>query len=248
MEFSVIKAVIIFIATGIVTFVGAGTGGSAMFTVPLCIFLGFPVHIAVATTRFGAFFSMIGAFLVFSKHKKINYKIGLIGSLIACLGAYFGSNMLILISDDFAKKIIGLTMIFLLIMSFIKKKVKKNETPPSVLKKNIGYFMFFITGSIGGAFGGQGVLLVYTLTLFFGMNFIIAAGTRAIISFFITTMSLIIYFNAGAIHWYYGFVLAVASLFGTYFGAIYSIKKGEGLIEKVFETIVVLTSLKLLCA
>ena len=108
--------------------------------------------------------------------------------------------------------------------------------------------MFFITGSIGGAFGGQGVLLVYTLTLFFGMNFIIAAGTRAIISFFITTMSLIIYFNAGAIHWYYGFVLAVASLFGTYFGAIYSIKKGEGLIEKVFETIVVLTSLKLLCA
>lgn len=75
------------------------------------------------------------------------------------------------------------------------------------------------------------------------MNFIIAAGIRVIISFFITTMSLIIYFNAGAIHWYC-FILSVASLFGT----IYSIKKGEGLIEKVFETIVVLTSLKLLCA
>ena len=61
------------------------------------------------------------------------------------------------------------------------------------MKKNCGYFLFFITEGIGGAFGGQGVLLVYTLTLFFGMNFIVAAGTRVIISFFITAISLIIF-------------------------------------------------------
>ncbi len=244
-EFSVIKAIIIFIVTFIVSFVGASTGGSAMFTVPMCIFLGFPVHVAVATTRFSAFFSMIGAFCGFSKHKKIDYRMGLIGSLIACVGAYFGSNMLLLISEELAKRIMGLTMLFLLIVSFFKKKVRKSESSP--LKNAFGYFMFFITGGIGGAFGGQGVLLVYTLTLFFGMDFIIAAGTRVIISFFITTVSLVIYSSAGAVHWRYGGILAIASIFGTYFGAVYSVKKGEGLVEKIFEAIVVLTSLKLLC-
>ena len=244
-EFSVIKVIIIFAVTFVVSFVGASTGGSAMFTVPLCIFLGFPVHVAVATTRFSAFFSMIGAFCGFSKHKKIDYRMGFFGSLIACAGAYFGSNMLLLISEELAKRIMGLTMLFLLIVSFLKRKVQKNKSSP--WKNAFGYFMFFITGGIGGAFGGQGVLLVYTLTLFFGMDFIFAAGTRVIISFFITTISLIIYSSAGAVHWRYGVVLAIASIFGTYFGAIYCIKKGEGLVEKIFEAIVVLTSLKLLC-
>lgn len=247
-EFSTTNAIIIFVITTIVSFVGASTGGSAMFTIPLCVFLGFPVQAAVATTRFSAFFSMIGAFFGFSKHKKIDYHKSLIGSLIACVGAYFGSHMLLLISDDIAKKVMGIVMLFLLIMSFMKKCSKKDKTPPSLLKKILGYILFFLTGGIGGAFGGQGVLLVYTLTLFFGMDFIIAAGTRVLISFAITTVSLWIYSDAGVVHWHYGAIMAIASLLGTYFGAIYSIKKGEGLIEKIFETIVVLTSLKLLCS
>lgn len=259
LDFSFFKAVIIFAVTFFVTFVGASTGGSAMFTIPLCIFLGFPVHVAVATTRFSAFFSMLGAFFGFSKHKKIDYRMGVIGSLIACIGAYFGSNMLLLISEELAKKVMGFVMLFLLIVSFLKKSCSKDSSKDdkttkslskprtSAWRKFFGYFMFFIIGGIGGAFGGQGVLLVYTLTLFFGMNFIVAAGTWVIVSFFITTMSLIIYSNAGAVHWHYGIVLAVASLFGTYLGAIYSIKKGEGLVEKIFEAIVVMISLKLLC-
>lgn len=247
LDFSFFKAVIIFAVTFFVTFVGASTGGSAMFTIPLCIFLGFPVHVAVATTRFSAFFSMLGAFFGFSKHKKIDYRMGIIGSLIACVGAYFGSNMLLLISEELAKKVMGFVMLLLLIVSFLKKNSSKEKTSLSEWKKCFGYFMFFIIGGIGGAFGGQGVLLVYTLTLFFGMNFIVAAGTRVIVSFFITTISLIIYSNAGAVHWHYGIVLAVASLFGTYLGAIYSIKKDEGLVEKIFEAIVVVISLKLLC-
>lgn len=251
LDFSFFKAVIIFAVTFFVTFVGASTGGSAMFTIPLCIFLGFPVHVAVATTRFSAFFSMVGAFFGFSKHKKIDYRMGIIGSLIACIGAYFGSNMLLLISEELAKKVMGFLMLLLLIVSFLKKSCSKSnqkeKTALSGWKKCFGYFMFFVTGGIGGAFGGQGVLLVYTLTLFFGMNFIVAAGTRVIISFFITTISLMIYSNAGAVHWHYGIILAVASLFGTYLGAIYSIKKGEGLVEKIFEAIVVMISLKLLC-
>lgn len=247
LDFSFFKAVIIFAVTFFVTFVGASTGGSAMFTIPLCIFLGFPVHVAVATTRFSAFFSMLGAFFGFSKHKKIDYRMGVIGSLIACIGAYFGSNMLLLISEELAKKVMGFVMLLLLIVSFLKKNSSKEKTSLSEWKKCFGYFMFFIIGGIGGAFGGQGVLLVYTLTLFFGMNFIVAAGTRVIVSFFITTISLIIYSNAGAVHWHYGIVLAVASLFGTYLGAIYSIKKDEGLVEKIFEAIVVVISLKLLC-
>jgi len=112
---------------------------------------------------------------------------------------------------------------FSLTISFLKKIVKRKKKGLSYGKKFAAILCYFIIGGIGGAFGGQGVLLVYTLTSFFGMNFIVAAGTRVIVSFFITTISLIIYSNAGAVHWQYGIILAIASLFGTYFGAIYSI-------------------------
>ena len=138
-------------------------------------------------------------------------------------------------------------MLFLLLMSFFKKKCSNDDNSPKAWKKAIGYCTFFVIGSIGGAFGGQGILLVYALRLFFGMDISMAAGTRVIMSFFITAVSFIVYFNAGVIHWYYGIVLAVASLLGTYFGAIYCIKKGEGFMERILETIVLLASFKLLC-
>ena len=247
MEFSLLKALIIFLVTAIVTFVGASTGGIGMFVIPLFIFLGFPVPMAVATTRVGALASMAGGLIGFSKYKKIDYKIGVKGSLFACVGAYIGSSLLLLIPVDLAKKFISIIMIFLLCFSFLKKKSISINFQISIFKKVIGYFLFFITGCVSGAFGGQGILLVYTLTLFFGMDLITAAGTRAVISLCITVMALIVYFKADTICWSYGVVDAIASLIGTYFGAIYSVKKGEGLIEKIFEIMIVLILIKLLC-
>ncbi len=70
-EFSTIKVVIVFAVTFVVSFVGASTGGSAMFTVPLCIFLGFPVHVAVATTRFSAFFLWLELSADFQNTRKL---------------------------------------------------------------------------------------------------------------------------------------------------------------------------------
>jgi len=232
-EFTVLKAALVFVVTCIVTFVGAGTGGSAMFTIPLCILLGWPPSVSIATTRVGAFFSMLGAFAGFSKHKKIDYKIGAISSAIAGLGAYLGSYWLLVIPPDYAKKSTGVLMVAVLSFSILRKRNKNNNQNAnndiSLLRKTLGYLSFFIIGCLGGAFGGQGIMLVYTLTLFFGLDFFIAAGTRVVISFFITLISLFTYFNSGSIHWQYGILFAVASLLGTYFGANYSIKKGEGI-------------------
>ena len=144
LEFSVIKAATIFVVTGIVTFIGASTGGSAMFTVPLCISVGFPIHIAVATTRFSVFF-YDWWFLWIFKIQKIDYRLGLLETWTACVDTYCGSNMLLLIPDDLGKKIMGLAMLFLLFMSLLRKKIKKGGKSTSVLKKGAGYFLFFIS-------------------------------------------------------------------------------------------------------
>lgn len=247
-EFSIIKAAIIFLASGITTFVGASTGGSAMFIIPTCIFLGFPVPVAVATTKLSNFFSMLGALVGFSKYKKIDYKLGAIGSVIGCVGAYIGSSLLLIAPPELVKKLMGILMIVLLVISFIKKKVKPEITEEvHWWRKIIGYISIFLSGCIGASFGGQGVLLVYTLTLLFGMEFLRASGTRVIISLTTIAVSLFVYSDAGAIDWRYGAVMAIASLIGTYFGALYSVKKGEGIIERIFDAVVVILSIKLLC-
>ena len=113
-ESSFVKAIAIFIATCIACFFGASTGGSGMITTPVCVSLGFPAHVAIATTRVGAFFSMIGAFAGFSKNKKIDYKLSLIGACISCIGACCGSYSMTILEDVVAKKIVGVIMIALM--------------------------------------------------------------------------------------------------------------------------------------
>jgi uncharacterized membrane protein YfcA len=62
----------------------------------------------------------------------------------------------------------------------------------------------------------------------------------------ITLVSLFTYFKGGCINLYYAVVFAVSSCIGTYLGTIYTVKKGEGIIERIFEIVVVIVSLKLM--
>lgn len=245
-EFSWTTAIVLLISSLATSFVGTITGGGGILMVPLCIFLGFPVDMAVATTRVGTFFASISGISCFWRNKNVDCKLGIKAGIIACIGAYFGSSTLLLLPDNISKKFIGFLMLFIYLVSYLKKHSSCLNFTNSPRRRFFGYLIFFMTGYFGGAFGGQGVIIVSALTLLFEKDLLTSIGTRFVISFMITVCALWVYIKGNVVVWNYGMIFAFSAAVGTYFGAQFSMKKGGGVITKIFEFIIILSSIRLL--
>lgn len=73
-----------------------------------------------------------------------------------------------------------------------------------------------------------------------------AAGTRKIVTFVVSIITIIIYQTHGIINWPYAIVFIISSGFGSYLGALYGIKKGDKWIRKLFMIVVVVMAIKLI--
>lgn len=237
MEFSFLfNATLLFVAMFVFNFIGATTGGSALVTVPTCIFLGFSPAEAIATTRFGVLGSTIAGWYGFKKEKKVNYQIGLLGALFACLGAVGGAYYLVSVSPEMVQQGLGVVMLVVIALMLLQK-YKINFSFPvlsPLAKKILGYSLLTGAGFLSGMFGGQGVLLNFILVSVFSLTFLEAAGTRTIINLFIAIVAIIVYYQTQIINWQYAGIILIAMASGTYFGALYGIKKGEVWVEKLF--------------
>lgn len=238
----------IFIALFIFNFIGATTGGSALLTVPTCIFLGFTPAEAIATTRFGVLGSTLSGWYGFKKEIKLNYTVGLLGALFACIGAIGGAFYLVSLSPELIQKGLGLVMLLVIALMLLQKSKLRLHffTVPVLLKKIIGYLLLGGAGFLSGLFGGQGILLNFILVSVFSLTFLEAAGTRTIINLFIAIVAIIIYYETQIINWHYAGIILIAMTLGTYFGALYGIKKGEKWVEKLFLSVALLMALYLI--
>lgn len=228
-------------------FIGATTGGSALLTIPACILLGFSPQAAVATTRVGVLGSTVAGWYGFNKEGKVNYKIAICGALCGAVGALIGARVMVNLSPVFLERIIGILMIVTLIITIAKKKfLKPRKASSSKFLMILGYFSLLTVGFLSGMFGGQGVIMNYILVLLFSQSFLEAAGTRSIINFVIAVVAVFVYQTHDAINWPFVAVIICSMALGSYLGAIYGIKKGDKWVEKIFNIVVIIMSIKLI--
>lgn len=229
-------------------FIGASSGGSALLTIPCCIFLGFSPQVAVATTRVGLLGSTVANWYSFSRNEKINYQIAIIGSSFGAGGAIFGAHTMLFTSPILLERIIGILMIITLIFTVTKKQFFSLRQ--SALISNwhylLGYCSLFAVGFISGMFGGQGVIMNFILILLFNQTLFEAAGTRAIINFVIALVAVYVYQTHNSIDWHFAVIIVSSMTLGSYFGSVYSIKKGEKWAEKLFHSVAAVMAIKLL--
>lgn len=243
-----LNSTVIFVAIFIFNFIGATTGGSALLSVPTCIFLGFTPAEAIATTRFGVVGSTIAAWYGFKKEKKVNYTVGLLGALFACVGAIGGAFYLVSLSPELIQQGLGIIMLAVIALMVLQKYKFTLPLPslPPLVKTIIGYLLLGGTGFLSGMFGGQGILLNFILISSFSLSFLEAAGTRTIINLFIAIVAIIVYYETQIINWHYAGIILIAMTLGTYFGALYGIKKGDKWVEKLFLCVALFMALYLI--
>jgi uncharacterized protein len=239
--------IVIFVIGLLASFIGTSTGGSALFSIPALIFLGFQAPIAIATVKLGALGTLVSGLFGFHKAKKVDYAIGLPSAVLAILGSFVGASILVTLSPTVLERIAGIFILLILAVIVLKKAGLGNSSNNSVspLRKYFGLFIFFLIGVWGGIFAGQGVLATYAFLLIFHKSFLESAGTRKITGLGIAITALLVYGFNDLIHWKYGLILLTGTLIGSHLGTTYSLHKGDAWVQKVFLIVVLIMAVKL---
>ncbi|APT75366.1 integrase [Marinitoga sp. 1137] len=225
--------ILVFLAGLSSGFINIIAGGGSLITLPILNLLGLPMDIANGTNRIGIIFQNITATTKFKKSEVLDLKRAIFLAVPATLGALVGASIVVNIDKTLLKSIVGFILI---IMSIFLVKKPDLWTKERVVKRNniLSFIVFFIIGIYGGFIqAGVGFFLMIALVLLEGYDLVKTNAIKVFLVLIYTIFAFIIFAVNDQVNYLAGFVLALGSITGGYFGSAFSVKKGAKWIQKI---------------
>nr|MBP9582426.1 sulfite exporter TauE/SafE family protein [Ignavibacterium sp.] len=235
---------ILFAVGAVAAFINVNAGGGSSLTLPVLIFLGLDPTVANGTNRVAILFQNISAVQSFKREKFFEVKNSLILSALTLPGAIAGSIIAVKISNELFEKILGVIMILIIITMLLpKKKTDKTNTDFTIDWKIV--LSMIIVGFYGAFIQvGVGFLLMASFQYLMKLDLIRVNMHKVFVVFVFTIPALIVFMITDNINWYYGLTLSAGNVFGGWWGAKLSVKKGEKLIKFVLIIAILIMALK----
>ena len=228
---------------------GTMVGMAMLVMLPVMIFLGIPVHTAVATGRFSMVGINIGNIGKFSKRQKIEMKYVLPFALAGIVGSLFGALYMVRINEDILKKVIGIFIIvvslFVLLEDFLKLRAKKTKISHKhhILSVVAGFFIGSYIGIIGG---GGATIVIFLLILIYGLSFHEAVANQKAVTLPISIIATLVFMYQGIIDYKLGIPLFIVNVIGGWVGASLIVKFKAIWLKRILVPISVLLALRLM--
>ena len=236
----------VFLIGIISSIIGSLVGGASLLLIPFLIFIGLPPQVAIATDKFGSIGNALAAFYKFQKAKKIHWKYVPALAILSLGGSLIGANILLNINPKILQNIIGVILLLLLPLMFLKRGIGVKYSKPTSFKIAIGLVLYFLVQIFSGFFGGVGPIIFYILMITFGFTIIEANATQTLPILVLFISSLMIFALNGIIDYGVGAVLIIGMAIGGYIGAHIALKKGDKWVKGLFALVVIILSIKLL--
>ena len=236
----------VFLIGIISSIIGSLVGGASLLLIPFLIFIGLPPQVAIATDKFGSIGNALAAFYKFQKAKKIHWKYVPALAILSLGGSLIGANILLNINPKILQNIIGVILLLLLPLMFLKRGMGVKYSKPTSFKIAIGLVLYFLVQIFSGFFGGVGPIIFYILMITFGFTIIEANATQTLPILVLFISSLMIFALNGIIDYGVGAVLIIGMAIGGYIGAHIALKKGDKWVKGLFAILVIILSIKLL--
>lgn len=241
--------IFVLIPIGVVAgYLNVMAGGGSLLTLPALIFMGIPGHVANGTNRIAILAQNITAVSTFYQRGFHDFKLGL--SLAACaipggiLGAWLGVHIQGVWFNRFLVVVMVLVMILMAGQKNKNPSEKENSGPKNLVS---GHVLMFGAGIYGGVIQiGVGFILMSILHRVMGIDLVRVNMYKVLIVLCYTIVALAVYASQLQLAWSAGIALAVGNSIGGWLGVHWSIKKGEHLIRRVLNIVLVLMIIKLL--
>lgn len=228
-------------------FIGSLSTGGGLISIPALIFLGLNPVAAIATTRLSALGGALTAFMKWRKGDAIVWQHVPYFIIVAILGGLVGAKILLQINEEALTVAVGILLLLMLPVLFIKKNFGTIQAHRSDKHRAIGLFLVFLIMIYGAVFGGgTGIFLTYALVHFFGLTIIQSNATGNVMWLVVTTIALISYLMAGVVNFSVGIPLLIGASIGGYLGAHTALKAGNNVVKWVFAIMIMLSSIKLI--
>ncbi|KKU80369.1 MAG: hypothetical protein UY05_C0009G0016 [Candidatus Peregrinibacteria bacterium GW2011_GWA2_47_7] len=228
-------------------FIGSISGGGGLIILPILLFAGLPVDVALATCRFAGIGLGIGGASQYAKAKQIIWLYVAPLAVIGVIGAYIGTQILIKFDKQLLTDSVGYLILFSLPLTIMKKDFGLYRRERSTFLKIIGFIIFFFLSIWSGFFGaGSAPIFFYTYMAFFGFSIIQAAATNKIPLTIGALFTLGVFIAHDMVRFDIGAVLFVSTLIGSSLGARMAISKGAAWAKAVFIVVVCVSAVKLI--
>ncbi len=227
-----IESIGVFALIGIITGILTGITGASgvIIVVPSMTFLGYSFHIAVGTSLFIDVITTASVVYIYTKGKKIEWRIGLILGGGALIGAQIGAHVALFISDTPLEIIFTVVALIMAEQSFqrAKKGLKirhRDISHPNYLGFLISLPIGIMTGTLGTS---GGIMFIAVMMLLYSLDAKTMVGT-ATLSMFVSALSgTAVYFIINDIDLIGGIIIGLVSLIS----GLYFAKRALGMKDK----------------
>jgi uncharacterized protein len=240
---------VVFFAGILAGFINTLAGGGSLLTLPILIFLGLPTAVANGTNRIAIVAQCAFAVAGFKKKGISNFKLSLLFSIPAILGAIIGAYFAVDISDVLFKRVLAVIMILVLGLILWNPRQESGGSSNSLGRRQLitAMVVFFFIGIYGGFIQvGVGFIIIAALTTITKFNLVVTNSHKVFIAGIYTIFALIVFAFNGKVCWEIGLCLAAGMGLGGWIGSHWAVKKGERWIRVVLAICVVAMVIKLI--
>lgn len=228
--------VIYLIVSGfIAAFIDSTVGGGGLISTPALLSLGMPVPYALGTNKMAASMGAFTSVLSFWRAGKIK-KSALALMPLSFLGSALGAYVVYLLPERLMKNIIVVLLVAVAVYTYRRKDWGDHSTAENLgLAALLGAItMAFGMGFYDGFFGpGTGSFLIFGF-LFWGFDFVTAAGNAKALNFASGLGGIFAFAMSGTVLWQHGLIMGIAMVVGAFFGSRIAIKKGAAYVRPLY--------------
>lgn len=169
-----VSFILLLVASFLSAIMGTMVGMAMVIMVPVMVFLGIPIHTAVATGRFSMIGIGLGNTRMISRSQKIEARFILPISIAGIMGTLVGASFLKYLSENALENIIGIFIIGISLLVLFEEKLRPKEKKHQITFKHhalsalAGLFLGSYVGIVGG---GAATIMIFVLVLAYGLSF-----------------------------------------------------------------------------
>lgn len=229
--------------------VDAVAGGGGLLTLPALLSAGIPPHLAIGTNKGQSVFGSAAALfrygmagLVDSRHARIAFPLGFVGSLL-------GAGLLLWLDPKVLRPLV-LVLLLAAGVAVTWLRPQQRATPPALRTGwrglvAIGAIALGI-GAYDGFFGpGTGTFLAVAHVVVLGLSLPAATAAAKTVNFAANLAAVLLFSSRGVVLWHVALPMAGAQFLGGLLGAHGAVRVGEPLIRRVLLGVVAALVLRL---
>ena len=239
---------VIFTAGILAGFINTLAGGGSLLTLPILIFLGLPTAVANGTNRIAIVAQCAFAVAGFKKKGVSNFKLSLLLSTPAIIGAIIGAYFAVDISDVLFRRVLAVIMLLVLGLILWNPRQDSSGNSNSLGRRQLitAMTVFFFIGIYGGFIQvGVGFIIIAALTTITKFNLVVTNSHKVFIAGIYTIFALVVFAFNGKVCWEIGLCLAAGMGLGGWIGSHWAVKKGERWLRMLLTICVVAMVIKL---